>query len=135
MKTMDYREFLGMCLSWKIFPGLLTKTQLTDIFKVCTRLRQICLDLILLNKSCSAAHTNWSLAFGQEANMSDSNDQEGHELTFDEWKLANIEIASALKLPSKDVEENSRGQEEGVEKGWWQRSQMYAGSYAACSVF
>lgn len=35
--------------------------------------------------------------------MSDSNDQEGHELTFDEWKLANIEIASALKLPSKDV--------------------------------
>jgi hypothetical protein len=40
--------------------------------------------------------------------MSDSNDQEGHELTFDEWKLANIEIASALKLPSKDVEEDSR---------------------------
>jgi hypothetical protein len=72
--------------------------------------------MILLNKSCSAAHTYSSLAFGQEANMSDSNDQEGHELTFDEWKLANIEIASALKLPSKDVEENSRFRR-GVKRG------------------
>ena len=35
MKTMDYREFLHLCSSWKIFPGLLSKTHLTDIFKVC----------------------------------------------------------------------------------------------------
>ena len=33
MKTMDYREFLGLCSQWNIFPTLLSKTTLSEIFK------------------------------------------------------------------------------------------------------
>jgi len=32
---VDYREFLHVCSEWKIFPGVLSKTRLSDIFKVC----------------------------------------------------------------------------------------------------
>ena len=66
---MDYREFLGLCSQWKIFPSLLSKSALADIFK--------------------------------QANNSgeDSGDTGGHEFTFEEYKVAMIGIASALKLP------------------------------------
>jgi hypothetical protein len=33
LKTMDYKEFVGLCTHLKIFPTLLSRTQLSEIFK------------------------------------------------------------------------------------------------------